>query len=435
MRFLTLNNLGNLNFKMSITPHAFEQSQDIANIQQTGFNSNEEESIVTVIDNGVSVNVLNSDEEESSEREVFHDDTTNRIKFKDTDELVTKDNIEVDYPKGVKYIGAVKDGLAHGQGISYVCDKNGKIMYKGGFENGLFHGEGMMYKENKKEGFVGYFKNGVPYGKGTTYDENGEKMYEFHYEDGVLKSVNGIQMYKNDEPCDRGTNQDIKKRKRGDNDNDKREKRPRYIGKVADEFQSQHFTNSSSSRNGGNEFDIKAIWKSNLFPRETNQKPRLTTTYKERALEVELDIISDEKACGLYEKDPDMNYKLTVTFKITENKLNAELVIVESEKEREEKQPVLPAVKEKPKRHCPKCKEGQYYANQMAITKPRRLKAGEIPCYESFKPWFKDLPSYVKSKKCKNRVFDNDKHRKNFSNNCLLQIEKRKGAEEKKRRN
>merc|ERR1712113_541099 len=120
-----------------------------------------------------------------------------------------------------------------------------------------------------------------------------------------------------------------KKRKRDDVGVDEREtSRPRYTGRK----ESQHFTNSSSSTNGGKEFDIEAIYKTNLFPQEV-PKPQLTTTYKERPITVELTMSHENKGVGWYQEDSEMDYKLTVNFKIKENKLDAELDIKESEKE------------------------------------------------------------------------------------------------------
>merc|ERR1712113_992837 len=82
-----------------------------------------------------------------------------------------------------------------------------------------------------------------------------------------------------------------KKRKRDDVGVDEGEtSRPRYTGRK----ESQHFTNSSSSTNGGKEFDIEAIYKTNLFPQEV-PKPQLTTTYKERPITVELTMSHENK--------------------------------------------------------------------------------------------------------------------------------------------
>jgi len=188
-----------------------------------------------------------------------------------------------------------------------------------------------------------------------------------------------------------------RKRKRDDNNVDEREtSRPRYTGRE----ESQHFTNSSSSSNGGNEFDIKAIWKTNLFPID-NSKPLLSTIYKKKQIDVELFMVDNKTGIAFYHDDPEMDYKLTVNFKITGNKLDAELVIMESEKVIEEELCASPPKYEKPKRHCPKCQDASRYKNQMATTKPRKFKAGEIECYPNFKAWFNDLPSYMTSGKKK----------------------------------
>merc|ERR1712113_797389 len=107
----------------------------------------------------------------------------------------------------------------------------------------------------------------------------------------------------------------------------------------------------------------------------------------------------------------------TVNFKIKENKLDAELIITESEKE---------------KRHCPICQQANRYKNQMAKKKPKKFKAGEIECYPSFKVWYNDLPKEDKEgrKRC---YYDNERCRNFFNNNCVGQIEKRKKAEEEER--
>merc|ERR1712100_873013 len=153
-----------------------------------------------------------------------------------------------------------------------------------------------------------------------------------------------------------------RKRKRDDNNVDEREtSRPRYTGRE----ESQHFTNSSSSSNGGNEFDIKAIWKTNLFPID-NPKPLLSTIYKKKQIDVELFMVDNKTGIAFYHDDPEMDYKLTVNFKITGNKLDAELVIMESEKVFEEELCASPPKYEKPKRHCPKCQDASRYKNQMA---------------------------------------------------------------------
>merc|ERR1712227_11032 len=164
-------------------------------------------------------------------------------------------------------------------------------------------------------------------------------------------------------------------------DGDREPTRPRYTGKK----ESQHFTNSSSSRNGGNEFDIKAIWKTNLFPQPSNPKPKLTTTYKERQVEVEL-TMSGRKGTGWYQHDDlEMDYKLTVTFKITENKLVAELVIVESEKEREEEAaPPPPKKPSKSKPDCLACYDGKRYSSEH--------KKKIVPlCYNEHDKLYQDL--------------------------------------------
>merc|ERR1711988_721364 len=190
-----------------------------------------------------------------------------------------------------------------------------------------------------------------------------------------------------------------KKRKRDDVGVDEREtSRPRYTGRK----ESQHFTNSSSSTNGGKEFDIEAIYKTNLFPQEV-PKPQLTTTYKERPITVELTMSHENKGVGWYQEDSEMDYQLTVNFKIKENKLDAELDIKESEKEIVE-EPFTPPKYEKPKRHCPICQKAIRYKNKMAIKKPRKFKAGEIECYPFFKAWYNDLPSWEKDGK-KNTQF------------------------------
>merc|ERR1712113_207668 len=220
-----------------------------------------------------------------------------------------------------------------------------------------------------------------------------------------------------------------KKRKRDDVGVDEREtSRPRYTGRK----ESQHFTNSSSSTNGGKEFDIEAIYKTNLFPQEV-PKPQLTTTYKERPITVELTMSHENKGVGWYQEDSEMDYQLTVNFKIKENKLDAELDIKESEKEIVE-EPFTPPKYEKPKRHCPICQKAIRYKNKMAIKKPRKFKAGEIECYPFFKAWYNDLPSWEKDGKKKHPISDNELNRTRFNNNCVGQIEKRKKAEEEKAR-
>merc|ERR1711988_543390 len=222
-----------------------------------------------------------------------------------------------------------------------------------------------------------------------------------------------------------------KKRKRDDVGVDEREtSRPRYTGRK----ESQHFTNSSSSTNGGKEFDIEAIYKTNLFPQGSNPKPQLTTTYKERLITVELTMSQENEGVGWYQEDSEMDYKLTVYFKNEENKLDAELIITESEKEIVMEAPPPPPKYEKPKRHCPICQKANRYKNKMAIKKPRKFKAGEIECYPFFKAWYNDLPSWEKDGKKKHPISDNELNRTRFNNNCVGQIEKRKKAEEEEAR-
>ena len=50
-------------------------------------------------------------------RQAYYDPYTSKIKFKDTDELVTKNNFEVVFPNGEKYTGDCSEGEIHGKGI------------------------------------------------------------------------------------------------------------------------------------------------------------------------------------------------------------------------------------------------------------------------------------------------------------------------------
>merc|ERR1712070_673641 len=109
--------------------------------------------------------------------------------------------------------------------------------------------------------------------------------------------------------------------------------------------------------------------------------------------------------------------------KITGNKLDAELVIMESEKVIEEELCASPPKYEKPKRHCPKCQDASRYKNQMATTKPRKFKAGEIECYPNFKAWFNDLPSYMTSGK-KKKLLTMKKIEKYSKRNVLVKLRK-----------
>merc|ERR1711988_301428 len=59
-------------------------------------------------------------------REVYFDATSKIIKFRDTNELVTRNHVEISFPDGDKYRGGVKDGYPHGKFILYDKDGNEK---------------------------------------------------------------------------------------------------------------------------------------------------------------------------------------------------------------------------------------------------------------------------------------------------------------------
>ena len=115
-----------------------------------------------------------------NEEEVYYDATNNQIKFKDTDELVTSEFVEVCW-NGKKYKGGLKEGLRHGKGILYY--KNGKKMYEGDYSEGIANGKGIKYYKNGKKLYEGDYSEGIGHGKGIKYYDNvnNTKLYEGDY--------------------------------------------------------------------------------------------------------------------------------------------------------------------------------------------------------------------------------------------------------------
>ena len=76
---------------------------------------------------------------------------------------------EGDEDTQVKYIGEVKDGVPHGQGVETF--KGDNYRYEGEYSNGLKHGQGSMtYSDGSK--YVGEFKDNDLL-NGTKYDKDG----------------------------------------------------------------------------------------------------------------------------------------------------------------------------------------------------------------------------------------------------------------------
>ena len=75
--------------------------------------------------------------------------------------------------KGSKahYVGEVKNGRAHGEGIGLL--KSGS-RYEGEWENNMRHGKGSFYWPDG-EYYIGEYKNDKRHGQGTYYWTNGEK--------------------------------------------------------------------------------------------------------------------------------------------------------------------------------------------------------------------------------------------------------------------
>ena len=76
---------------------------------------------------------------------------------------------EGDEDTQVKYIGAVKDGVPHGQGVETF--KGDNYRYEGEYSNGVKHGQG-TYTDADGSKFVGEWKDGNPW-NGTGYDKDG----------------------------------------------------------------------------------------------------------------------------------------------------------------------------------------------------------------------------------------------------------------------
>merc|ERR1712070_187149 len=356
------------------------------------------------------------------------------------------------YIEGYKaYEGNFDNGKMSGKDIVY--NENGNKKYEGNFENNGYHGEGTLYDENGIKGYEGNFDNGHMSGKGIVYNENGNKRYEGNFEnnkyhgEGTLYDENGIIVFdgffENGSQIimhhatilyDENANNSIEEgrrqyrfRKRKENQlKRKRDDGDDGSGKKARCAESQHFTNSCSSINGGKEFDIEAIYKTNLFPQEV-PKPQLTTTYKERPITVELTMSQENKGVGWYQEDSEMDYKLTVNFKIKENKLDAELDIKESEKEIVE-EPVISVVEKPPMPlpDCLACYDGKRYS--FAVNNPKRK--GHIPCYQTHLQLRRDY--------CHPKTFakrNPDKVKSEWEKNCVTKVKQRKKAENKKVRN
>ena len=88
---------------------------------------------------------------------------------------------EGDEDTQVKYVGEVKDGVPHGQGVE--TSKRNIYRFEGKFVNGLKHGQGSMtYLEGSKH--VGEYKDGKANGQGTLIASDGRR-YVGNWKDGL----------------------------------------------------------------------------------------------------------------------------------------------------------------------------------------------------------------------------------------------------------
>lgn len=101
---------------------------------------------------------------------------------------------------GNKYKGALKNGLAEGEGELIVSnnvdsDNNCTIRYKGNFKNDIQDGYGREENQEDNTVYEGEFKDGVKCGKGKlTYNDG--TVYEGEFSDNVIHG-NGIMKFAN----------------------------------------------------------------------------------------------------------------------------------------------------------------------------------------------------------------------------------------------
>ena len=74
-----------------------------------------------------------------------------------------------------KYVGEIKNGLPHGQGVFDYSPKYGKGKYVGNFIDGKFHGEGIMTFPDGGQ-FIGNFHEGRMNGRGKITNTDGSVL-------------------------------------------------------------------------------------------------------------------------------------------------------------------------------------------------------------------------------------------------------------------
>ena len=82
-----------------------------------------------------------------------------------------KNNQEIKYNDGGRYIGQVVNGIPEGKGILYSPDGH---RYEGDFRNGKLEGKGILYQPNGSR-YEGDFRNGEPEGKCVLYSSEGDR--------------------------------------------------------------------------------------------------------------------------------------------------------------------------------------------------------------------------------------------------------------------
>ena len=98
---------------------------------------------------------------------------------------VQKDNIQIQYPNGEKYIGQV-DKLKKRNGIGKYYYNSGKVKYFGHFKDGERSGAGVLYDQLGKRRYVGQWENNIGEGIGIVYNKHEKISYKGKIQKGQI---------------------------------------------------------------------------------------------------------------------------------------------------------------------------------------------------------------------------------------------------------